>query len=430
MALTSQQEKGIKLAKEWWHSERKYHQPFVISGLAGTGKSYLVQYIIEALNIDSDLVDYMAYSGAAAIALSRKNTDAVTIHHTIYSPYKDKKTNELKFKLKDSVAGSPVLFVVDEVGMLSEKIIKDLKSFHIPIIALGDNHQLGAFKGSNNNLLDHPDVVLDKPIRQSLDSGILRLAYKVLNGERIDKFRDSVEGEVLVCHRSELDDSMFVGADQILTNRNKTIQSVTNHVRNNIYHLDYLFPFENEKLICLKNNWDRSIRINNYDQYLVNGLTGYITEISGYNEKTDSFTFNFKPQYATDDKDQFLFLKADCIRFRENLMPNEKIEEYSFKMKENSDLTKRELADVRRHNDLFYSYKDVFYRRRAEAKLGPENMIDDFTFGYAMSVYKAQGSEFDNVLYIDDSWGSFQIKMKQRYTAITRAKKALIYVID
>ena len=54
--------------------------------------------------------------------------------------------------------------------------------------------------------------------------------------------------------------------------------------------------------------------------------------------------------------------------------------------------------------------------------------IDNLTLAYAISVHKAQGSEFDNVILM--VLPSYQIMLKKKllYTAITRAKKKLIII--
>jgi len=58
----------------------------------------------------------------------------------------------------------------------------------------------------------------------------------------------------------------------------------------------------------------------------------------------------------------------------------------------------------------------------------PVSEIDNLALGYAISVHKSQGSEFDNVIL--PILPSYQIMLRKKliYTAITRAKKKLIIV--
>ena len=54
--------------------------------------------------------------------------------------------------------------------------------------------------------------------------------------------------------------------------------------------------------------------------------------------------------------------------------------------------------------------------------------FDDFDYGYALTVHKAQGSQWDNVMIFDESRAFRQEKEKWLYTGITRAAKSLTIV--
>lgn len=73
MILTDKQNKGLKIAIDRYAKGEKYT---VISGYAGTGKTTLVKFIIDALsnyNIDAKTeVCYAAYTGKAAEVLRKK----------------------------------------------------------------------------------------------------------------------------------------------------------------------------------------------------------------------------------------------------------------------------------------------------------------------------------------------------------------------
>jgi ATP-dependent exoDNAse (exonuclease V) alpha subunit len=51
------------------------------------------------------------------------------------------------------------------------------------------------------------------------------------------------------------------------------------------------------------------------------------------------------------------------------------------------------------------------------------------TYGYALTVHKSQGSEYDTVLFLDEPLYSVD-RNRLRYTAITRAKNRLIVIKD
>ena len=55
MILTNKQEEGIKIILDRHKRNEKYT---VVAGYAGTGKSTLVKFAIEALNVESSKVAY------------------------------------------------------------------------------------------------------------------------------------------------------------------------------------------------------------------------------------------------------------------------------------------------------------------------------------------------------------------------------------
>ena len=63
MQLTNKQEKGLLISIERYKAKEKYT---VISGYAGSGKSTLVRFIIDALDVNEEDVCYCAFTGKAA----------------------------------------------------------------------------------------------------------------------------------------------------------------------------------------------------------------------------------------------------------------------------------------------------------------------------------------------------------------------------
>ena len=67
MILTKKQSEGLLIAINRYKARKKYT---VISGYAGSGKSTLVRFIIEALDVDEDDVCYCAFTGKANSTIS------------------------------------------------------------------------------------------------------------------------------------------------------------------------------------------------------------------------------------------------------------------------------------------------------------------------------------------------------------------------
>ena len=127
--------------ESWYHSASS-DQVFEISGPAGSGKTTLIRYLIERLNLKYDEVLFLAYMGKAASQMARNGLPAKTIHSAIYDYVKvydrdekgkiifteDRKPKMKKtFVKKDRLDKKIKLIVVDEGSTVDEKIGKDLK---------------------------------------------------------------------------------------------------------------------------------------------------------------------------------------------------------------------------------------------------------------------------------------------------------------
>ena len=73
MILTKKQAEGLLIAIDRYDSGKKFT---VISGYAGSGKSTLVRFIIEALDVEEKDVCYCAFTGKAAEVLGPKGFKA------------------------------------------------------------------------------------------------------------------------------------------------------------------------------------------------------------------------------------------------------------------------------------------------------------------------------------------------------------------
>ena len=64
MILTNKQQEGLKIAVERYFADEKYT---VISGYAGSGKTTLVRFIIEALDAEIQMAVDLGFDGKMAI---------------------------------------------------------------------------------------------------------------------------------------------------------------------------------------------------------------------------------------------------------------------------------------------------------------------------------------------------------------------------
>jgi len=359
------------------------------------------------LSLDGEEVKFICYTGMAASILNKKGLFATTIHKLIYDvnikEEKNKKgivRDNLHFILKKHLSEEIKLLVIDEVSMVDEKIYEDLLTFNIPIVMIGDSFQLQP-PTSNKGigyLLESPDVLLDEPLRQALENPIIQLATDIRNFKQFEygNYGDNLE----IIRKEDICDDYLDEADQILAAKNVTVMNINTYYRKAILGKMSPFPSNGEKVICLKNNWNVSATENHTQQFLVNGLIGNITMVKKLINKSQYSKFNFKPDFF--EENEFREVSFDNIYFEENL----------------------------RNEDMFYEdyekYKTILYSRKRLTKLGIQ--INKFNYGYCMTVYKSQGSEFGSVLYIDDML-SRQTYQNHLYTAVTRAKEKLVLAI-
>lgn len=388
MTLTSKQEAGLKLAIERFHNNEPYT---VIAGYAGTGKSTLVRFIIDALGIDPGLVAYVTYTGKAAQVLRTKGCmTAKTAHKLLYKSHMDERTGKFVHIPRKCLEYNYKLIVVDEISMLPKALWDLLLTHHIPVLALGDPGQLPPVAAQDTGVLKNPHIFLDEIMRQAEESEIIRLTMDIRAGKPLELYRGN---EVRVIDTAELfTANVWDWADQILVGKNDTRFTVNAIMRRRALNQTNLFPVDGDRIICLKNNWTL---LNATGDNLVNGMSGRIENIRPGNRSEDPFTEKFiVADFIPDLEDACIFpdLKMDECLFTEH--------------------------------------------RESKNLINPNRWIPDiykpeqFDYGYAITVHKAQGSEYDNVLVLEEFLRSESKAdhIKWLYTAATRAAKKLIIV--
>lgn len=381
----------LEACKKWFRKQDK--QVFKITGYAGTGKSTIVFKLIEELGLDSKTeVLFVTYVGKATLALRKNGLLAKTIHSAFYyreeeyvmapdglpillpnGRYKKKGT----FKLKKEIDPNIKLIVIDEAGMVPKNMSDDLKSFNLPIIALGDPGQLLPIFGKSD-LLIKPDGFLTEVVRQKEDDPILLLATMARNQQDIPLGKYGSRCYVVddtILRRPEI----YTKPSMVLCGKNKTRENINRIVREQIKHFDTDMPQFGDKLVCRKNNWDIEID----DIALINGLFGYITNIYDYSFNGSSINIDFMPECLPDKWYEDISLNYEYLNM-----------EYS----------------ERKEYNTMYSKSNVF------------------EYGYASTVHLAQGSEYPYVMMIEEPMGDASFQSKMLYTGITRASNTLILV--
>lgn len=372
MTWSPQQEEAIKAVREWL-ARKKGPQVFRLFGYAGTGKTTLAKEL--AADVRGDVL-YACFTGKAALVLRKKGCEgASTIHSLIYRPMDDVETGTTRFILNpDSAAGYASLLVIDEVSMVDETLARDLLSYGTKVLVLGDPAQLPPVRGEGYFIAGEPDVMLTEVHRQAAENPIIRMSMDVREGRPL---QCGEYGASRVIRRDTLSKDemreLVLGADQLLCGLNATRQTYNARMRQihgRAGHEAPHHPVAGERLVCLRNNRLKG---------LLNGSLWETTKVAAKGRRIE-----IRAKSLDDQKQPQV----------ETVVPEE-------------------------------------FFRGAEKKLEWPDLkgADQFTFGYALTVHKAQGSQWDHVLLFDES-GTFRAdRAKHLYTGITRASERITVIV-
>ncbi|MEM7429908.1 MAG: ATP-dependent RecD-like DNA helicase [Pseudomonadota bacterium] len=373
MEFSTQQDEALRAVSDWLKAPRP--QVFRLFGYAGTGKTTLARQIAE--DIDGDVL-FAAFTGKAAQVLrSRGAANARTLHSLIYRPrgeetIEDSETGETTVSPTFSLnRSSPVskarLVIVDECSMVDEALGLDLLSFGKPVLVLGDPGQLPPISGGGYFTDAEPDFLLTEVHRQARDNPIIDLAMRVRNGEALDYGR---YGDSRVIGKSDIDSDTVMDADQVLVGRNRTRRLYNSRIRTLLDYEDAL-PVVGDRLVCLRNDAKKG---------LLNGSQWRVTSRGG----RPGLGLNVLAK-ALDEGPS-----GPSVRLR---------------------LLKRAFEEP--NEDIPWAIKRRY---------------DDFDYGYALTVHKSQGSQWDKIVLFDESFAFQDSRSRWLYTAVTRAVEQITIV--
>lgn len=393
ITLTSKQQEGLKIAIDRFKKGYKYT---VISGYAGTGKSTLIKFIVEALGIDQDEVAYCAFTGKAATVLQSKGCpNAITAHKLLYRA-KPMPNGTYKFYPRSKGEMEYKLIIVDEVSMLPKPMWELLMTHNVHVLASGDPEQLPPVNPEDNNhVLDNPHVFLDEIMRQAQDSEIIRLSMHIREGKPIETFDCSNE-QVMVVNKNDVVDGMYDWADQILCATNAQRHKINTLVRNKKGFGSE--PCAGDKIISLRNHWD--FASTNGEWALTNGSIGTIEYMNHQNIYVPKYIYDKGPipymftDVRLDGGDKFNSIPID----------------YNSLIKGEMTLNPKQTYLLNRQKGLM------------EAPY-------EFAYAYGITTHKAQGSEWDKVLIFEEWFPNIPEEHRRwLYTAVTRSAQRAVIV--
>lgn len=391
--LTSEQEKIVNDACNWYKNSSE--QTFEICGEAGTGKSVVLNEIVNRLGLAPHEFMPMAFTGQASIVMRLKGfAFAKSIHSSLYE-FEERYRNindissmntqfnapikERKFNLKSPNSIPPYvnLFVIDEGYLVPSNMRKQIESFGRKILVAGDDGQLPPVGGEPAYFTGYGIHRLTELMRQAKGSPIIYIAGRARRGLPIHC--GMYGNNVLVIEDKDLTPELISLSQSIVCGTNYTRELMNRYVRQNIRRIYSDLPVYGERMICRNNNW--SIERDNIS--LANGLVGTVVNspnVSGYDGNT--FTIDFLP-----DLSQSVF---------DNLQVD-------------------------------YKYYKAPYQDKQNLKFDKYTRGEKFEFAYAQTAYLAQGAEYHTGMYIEEFLRS-NIQNQLNYTGVTRFKQNLIYV--
>jgi exodeoxyribonuclease-5 len=366
------QDQALKAVADWLKAKPGTNgtpQVFHLFGYAGTGKTTLARHLADEADGD---VKFAAFTGKAASVMRGKGCrGASTIHRLIYRA-RESGEEIPSFDLWDEAPASKAeLIVIDECSMVDAELGRDLLSFGVPVLVLGDPAQLPPIAGGGFFTEADPDVMLTEVHRQAQDDPIVRLSMDIRAGEYLEPGR---YGETKVVRKGDLDPQRVLDADQVLVGRNATRRAYNNRMRER-RGFDDEMPAAGDKLVCLRNNRKKG---------LFNGALWTVKERSRRKggAKAGIMSMQLLPDDETATRGVKVSVRPECFTG---------------------------------------GIEQLEWQRRKP--------YDEFDYGYVLTVHKAQGSQWDDVVLFDESFAFPDARGRWLYTGVTRAAKRLTVVV-
>lgn len=443
----------------------------VVIGAAGTGKTTIQKGATQAL-IDNGTLGrlnedhrYLAKSnyGIAICAYTRRATNnirknlsadlqpsCITIHklleyqpeeQTIYDPTTGKSKTTKPFKpqrTKDNpLPPTLTTIILEEASMVSVELFQELLDAcpHNPqFVFLGDIQQLPPVFGSailGYKMLELPVVELTEVYRQALESPILSLAHRILSGKPIPKEELSslnVKGK-LTLHpwqkKIEPDSatsvlaSFFIKAldkgmynpetDGILIPFNKSCgtDELNKHIATQVAKREYKAVYE------IIHGWKKSY-YSVGDKCLYEREDAIIKSIYpnpqyvGVMPRTESMDMDYWGNGASNED-----MSGDIDAFLDHVSAGSDSDEGEKKSRAASHVIELYLLDS-----------------ETTVRIKSAGEIDSLILGYAITVHKSQGSEWQKVFLLFHHSHATMIQREILYTGVTRAKEELFVICE
>jgi hypothetical protein len=379
----------------------------VLQGGAGTGKTYLVQKIIERLEYINYNVDdkpgniFVLAPTNKALKVIKNNISHLNVTFQTISRFLEQdicytKEGKVVYKTRIKTKKSIKYVIIDEASMISRNNFRDLyryiiTRYNVKVLFVGDINQLPPVKELFSHVFDIPRKYTLKNIIRTKNSDLIKL---------YQSYCDDIPESENFRYVDSFDMNAFdIEQDKIISYSNKSVDYYNKIVRDHVFNNpddDYVIG---EKLI-----FKTTVKINNIYYYANDELTIHDIRICKFkieNKKyfPDDTFFIYQIKALNEYK---TYVQINVVHKRSLRRFTEYFNKISLKIRDKSLW------------NLFYSLK--------------YSIDTPVRYSYALTVYKSQGSTFRNV-YVDVE----NIKMcardtlyqKSMYTAVTRAKNKI-----
>ena len=396
----------IELSEKQFEAIRQINENNVciITGGPGTGKTTTIRCVIEIYKSHGKKVVLCAPTGRAAKRMSETTgEDAKTIHRLLeIGKFDEDKLGSID---TDVVPVDGDVIVVDEMSMVDVFLMNYLvKAIYLgtKVIFVGDPNQLPSV-GPGNILKDIIDsgafstVHLDKIFRQAAKSKIIVNAHNVNNGlsfiGKKDYSSDS-ENDFFYINEANQDKMLY----QVLSLSKERLKNYGDY--DFFTNIQVLTPTKKGKLGTKELNKALQESLNPKVEEIVEKNYGEIVFREG--DRVMQVKNNYDIYWEKGSKNDLRTYEAGTGVFNGEIGRISKI-----------DSTERQLQiDFDDGKVAWYAFSD----------------LEQLEHAYAITIHKAQGSEFDVVILVVPPSSNMLLTRNLLYTGITRAKKLLIII--
>lgn len=317
------------------------------------------------------------------------------------APHTCRVMQELKTERRRHLGGHRDIVIIDESSMLSKEHVEDIRVFGVPVLLVGDRGQLPPIKDPMNPWTLDPDDELTEIHRQGADSGILQAAYEVrMKGKLLRPAYGSPKPDTVLMRRTDPGFPDLLKRFEKLVKREDPEKDGALVVYTNALRAEFNRAYHGEG----------PVRVG--DRVVALGGQPYPVDMV---EMTDDTTFRLMGQMTMAHNG----MTGDVTYVKQRDIMTEMVVR----------LDEHPLAQPG-------SPVHIYVGACPTAQFGAEKELPFnspqrpkhshlWDYAYALTAHKAQGSEFTNVIVIDQRP---QMYRQWMYTAITRAQQAAVII--